>query len=91
MNIDHQAAINELEFRMEHQESQHQNELSDLEARLRNEMVDLRAKHQEEIGIMQQVRQVGTFVMYSNFMHTLLNKVPSFPFSNMPNLCSSVF
>ncbi|XP_041479259.1 golgin subfamily A member 4-like [Lytechinus variegatus] len=54
MNIDHQAEINEIEFRLEHQESQHQNELSDLEARLRNEMEDVKAKHQEEIAIMQQ-------------------------------------
>ena len=47
--IDHQSNINELEFRLEHQESQHQNELSDLEARLQEEMRQLSAKVDNQV------------------------------------------
>ena len=51
LNLDHKAQLNEIEFRMEHQESSHQNELSDLEARLRKDF----ATYQQSKGASQQV------------------------------------
>ena len=51
INVDNKAQLNEIEFRMEHQESTHQNELSDLEARLRKDF----AAYQQTMGASKQV------------------------------------
>lgn len=50
MVVDHQSQINELEFRLEHQESQHMNEMSELEAKLQEQLNELKKKRKESVS-----------------------------------------
>ena len=68
LSVDQKAQLNELEFRLEHQESAHQNELSDLEARLKKEFAASQRANAHQVST-EEGRKEGGSVSQSDTKH----------------------